>query len=41
LPLLLPEYYAPGLKAITAGADVLPPHGHTPVVLIFHPGAPH
>jgi len=41
LPLLLPEYYAPGLKAITAGVDVLPPHGRTPVVLVFHPGAPH
>jgi hypothetical protein len=41
LPLLLPEYYAPGLKAITAGAEVLPPHGRTPVVLVFQPGVPH
>jgi hypothetical protein len=41
LPLLLPEYYGPGLKAITAGMEVLPPHGRTPVVLVFQPGLPH
>ena len=41
LPLLLPEYYGPGLKAITAGMEVLPPHGRTPVVLVFQPGVPH
>jgi hypothetical protein len=41
LPLLLPEYYAPGLKALTAGAEVLPPKGRTPVVLVFQPGSPH
>jgi hypothetical protein len=41
LPLLLPEYYAPGLKAITAEAEVLPPQGQTRVYLVFQPGVPH
>jgi hypothetical protein len=41
LPLLLPEYYAPGLKAITAEAEVLPPKGQTRVYLVVQPGVPH
>jgi TraK protein len=41
VPLLLPEYYAPGLKAITAEAEVLPPQGRTRVYLVFQPGSPH
>jgi hypothetical protein len=41
VPLLLPEYYAPGLKAITAEAEVLPPQGQTRVYLVFQPGVPH
>jgi hypothetical protein len=41
LSLLLPEYYAPGLKAITAEVEVLPPHGRTRVYLVFQPGSPH
>jgi hypothetical protein len=41
LLLLLPEYYAPGLKAITAEAESLPPQGTTWVYLVFQPGVPH
>ena len=41
LLLLLPEYYAPGLKAITAEAESLPPQGTTRVYLVFQPSVPH
>lgn len=37
LPLRLPEYSAPGLKALSATAEVLPPHGTTTVYLVFQP----
>jgi hypothetical protein len=40
LPLRLPEYYAPGLKALSATAEVLPPHGTTTVFLIFQSAPP-
>jgi hypothetical protein len=40
LPLRLPEYTAPGLKALSATAEVLPPHGTTTVYLIFHAATP-
>jgi hypothetical protein len=40
LPLLLPEYYAPGLKAIATEAEVVPPRGRTRVYLVFQPGSP-
>jgi hypothetical protein len=36
LPLRLPEYYASGLTALSATAEVLPPQGTTTVWLIFH-----
>jgi hypothetical protein len=41
LPLRLPEYTAPGLKALSATAEVLPPHGTTTVYLVFHAAGPH
>jgi hypothetical protein len=41
LPLRLPEYYAPGLTALSAIAEVLPPHGTTTVYLVFQPAQPH
>jgi hypothetical protein len=41
LPLRLPEYYAPGLTALSAAAEVLPPQGTTTLYLIFHPALPH
>jgi hypothetical protein len=41
LPLRLPEYYAPGLKALSATAEVLPPQGTTTVYLVFQPALPH
>ena len=41
LPLRLPEYYAPGLRALSATAEVLPPHGTTTVYLVFHAAGPH
>jgi hypothetical protein len=41
LLLLLPEYYAPGLKAITAEAESVPPQGTTRVYLVFQPSVPH
>jgi hypothetical protein len=37
LPLRLPEYDAPGLKALSAAAEVLPPQGTTTVYLVFQP----
>jgi hypothetical protein len=37
LPLRLPEYTAPGLKALSATAEVVPPHGTTSVYLVFQP----
>ena len=37
LPLRLPAYYAPGLKALSATAEVLSPHGTTTVYLVFQP----
>jgi hypothetical protein len=40
LPLRLPDYYAPGLTALSAAAEVLPPHGTTTVYLVFHPAGP-
>jgi hypothetical protein len=40
LPLRLPEYTAPGLQALSATAEVLPPHGTTTVYLIFHAAPP-
>jgi hypothetical protein len=40
LPLRLPEYSAPGLKALSAAAEVLPPHGTTTVYLVFHAAGP-
>jgi hypothetical protein len=40
LPLRLPEYYAPGLKALSVTAEVLPPHRTTTVYLIFQPAPP-
>jgi hypothetical protein len=40
LPLRLPEYIAPGLKALSATAEVLPPHGTTTVYLVFHAAGP-
>jgi hypothetical protein len=40
LPLRLPEYYAPGLKALSATAEVLPPQGTTTVYLVFQPALP-
>jgi hypothetical protein len=41
LPLRLPEYTAPGLTALSATAEVLPPHGTTTVYLVFHAAGPH
>jgi hypothetical protein len=41
LPLRLPEYYAPGLKALSATAEMLPPQGTTLVYLVFQPALPH
>jgi hypothetical protein len=41
LPLRLPDYYAPGLKAISAATEVLPPQGTTMVYLVFQPALPH
>lgn len=41
LPLRLPEYYAPGLKALSATAEVVPPQGTTMVYLVFQPALPH
>jgi hypothetical protein len=41
LPLRLPEYSAPGLKALSAAAEVLPPQGTTTVYLVFQPAVPH
>jgi hypothetical protein len=40
LPLRLPEYSAPGLTALSATAEVLPPHGTTTVYLVFHAAGP-
>jgi hypothetical protein len=40
LPLRLPEYYAPGLKALSATAEVLPPQGTTTVYIVFQPALP-
>ena len=40
LPLRLPEYAAPGLKALSATAEVLPPHGTTTVYLVFRAAGP-
>jgi hypothetical protein len=40
LPLRLPEYYAPGLTALSAAAEVLPSHGTTTVYLVFHAAGP-
>jgi hypothetical protein len=40
LPLRLPAYSAPGLKALSAAAEVLPPHGTTTVYLVFHAAGP-
>ena len=41
LPLLLPEYTAPGLAAIAAVADTIPPHGTTRMILVIHPAVSH
>jgi hypothetical protein len=41
LSLRLPEYYAPGLTALSATAEVLPPQGTTTVYLVFHAAGPH
>jgi hypothetical protein len=38
LPLRLPEYYAPGLKAAAALAEVIPAKGTTRLYLVFQPG---
>jgi hypothetical protein len=40
LPLRLPAYYAPGLKALSATAEVLLPQGTTTVYLVFQPARP-
>jgi hypothetical protein len=40
LPLRLPEYYAPGLKVLSATAEVLPPQGTTMVYMVFQPALP-
>ena len=41
LPLALPAYYAPGLKAISADVEIIPPRGTATVYLVFQPGAPY
>jgi hypothetical protein len=41
LGLRLPEFYAPGLKAITAAAEVIPAQGITRLYLVFQPGVPY
>ena len=39
--LRLPEYQAPGLKAISADDETIPPKGETRVYLLVEPGAPY
>ena len=41
LVLRLPEYQAPGLKAIAADSETLAPGGATRVVLVVEPGSPY
>ena len=39
--LRLPEYQAPGLKAIAADLETIPPGGETRVYLVVEPGSPY
>ena len=39
--LRLPEYQAPGLKALSAGEETIPAGGETRVYLVVEPGAPY
>ena len=39
--LRLPEYQAPGLKAIAADLETIPPAGETRVYLVVEPGSPY